>query len=159
MKSYLVLTVLALAAAKVSALPKLGFYKSYYSANHGTYGCALVTSNTKQVKIGTRKVTYFEFVTEDGVALTCIPQVFSDTDDVVVDGDPARMIFTSLSTAMCSTAGGVTFEDVEFDSAHVFWGGMSYGQVVLPDGAIAIGMQKERQTNYAEFFSTNACSP
>ncbi len=85
--------------------------------------------------------------------------MFADTDDTAVDGDPERTIFTSLSTAMCSSAGGIGSEEVEFDGTHVFWGGTSMGQVVLPNGVIAIGMQKERQTNFTEFYSVSVCPP
>jgi len=159
MKALSVMAVLAFAAAAASALPKVGYYKSYYSADHGAYQCAQVTSNTKQVKIGTKKVTYFEMLTGDGVAIACIPKVFADTDDTPVDGDPVRTIFWSSATAMCSTADGRGGEEVEFDDTHVFWGGTTIGQVALPGGAIGIGEQKERQTSFTEFYSTGSCPP
>jgi hypothetical protein len=159
MKPLLVLAVAASIALDASALPKVGYYKSYYSADHGAYHCAQVTSNNKQVKIGTKKVTYFEMVTGDGVALACIPKVFSDTDDTAVDGDPVRTIFSSSATAMCSPADGSGGSEVEFDETHVFWGGASIGQVALPGGTVGLGLQKERQTNFSEFYSASACPP
>ena len=58
MKAMLMLAALAAFAADAAALPKVGYYKSYYSADHGAYGCAQITSNTKQIKVGTKKVAF-----------------------------------------------------------------------------------------------------
>jgi hypothetical protein len=157
MKKCIALLGIGLSCAVAEALPTVGYYKSYYSADHGEFRCTRVLSNTKQVKLSGKKVTYFEMTNGDGAVLSCIPQIFADTDDTSVDGDIARVIFTSLSVAMCTSDGGV-YTEVGFDNTHVFWGGESMGMIKLPDTGInALAKQKERQTNYMEYYSDSGC--
>ena len=140
-----------------AALPKLGYYLAHYSADRGTSGCAVVTSNTKQVKVDGNKLTYFEFTRSDGVQMSCLPKLFSDTDGTDSDGDPTRLITISGGTAVCTTADGSVSAPVEFDGTHIFWGGESMGRVTTPDGVKALVLQRERQSNYLEFSSTTGC--
>ena len=61
----LVAAFLLLFAFDANALPKIGFYKEKYSAGHGSFGCAHVTSNTRQVTVMGENVTYFEMTNAD----------------------------------------------------------------------------------------------
>lgn len=140
------------------ALPKVGYYKTKHSDGQGSFTCSQVLSNTKQVTVFGKKVTYFEAKDDTGEAFTCIPQVFLDTDDTPIDGDPTRFIFTSLSTAFCLTTDGSRGLEVSFDANRVFWGGESHQHFVLPGTTTPAAVKvKQRQTSYAEFFSTTSC--
>jgi hypothetical protein len=159
MKRLLTVLSVALAAASAQALPQLGYYKARYSADT-TYSCLHVTSNTKQVTVIGKKITYFEFVAGNGPKMVCIPVVYYDTDDTPVDGDSAHYLFTSATNALCTAIDGSQGSEVAFSSNRVFWTGDSYGTVTLPDtGTGAVAHVRERQTQSAEFFSTTSCPP
>lgn len=160
MKALLVALGASLAAAGALALPQLGYYKARYSPDK-TYGCMQVTSNTKQVTVMGKKVAYFEVVGFQGdTAFACIPQVFIDTDDTPVDGDPVRFLFSSPGFAHCTSADGGGSLDVAFSASRIFWTGDSYGPIAIPGyAASAVAHAKERQTLSAEFYSTTACPP
>ena len=160
MKTGVTFVSLAVAAAAVQALPQLGYYKTRYSPDK-TYGCMQVTSNTKQVTVMGKKVAYFEIVGIQGATpFACIPQMFIDTDDTPVDGDPVRFLFSSPGFAHCSGADGSGSLDVAFSASRIFWTGDSYGPIAIPGyAASAAGRVKERQTLSAEFYSTTACPP
>lgn len=160
MRTLLVALGASLAAAGALALPQLGYYKARYSPDK-VYGCMQVTSNTKQVVVEGKKVTYFEVVGIQGdTVFACVPQVFIDTDDTPVDGDPIRFLFSSPGFAHCSGADGSGSLDVAFNSNRIFWPGDSYARVALPGfPQPAVVRMKERQTLSAEFHSTTACPP
>lgn len=140
-----------------AALPKIGFYKSLYSSSQGAYTCAKVLDNTGTVNAFGKRINYFQYQREDGVVLNCVPKMFTDTDDTTSDGDPEGPIAASGAIAMCTTADSKVNVVVEFDGTHVFWGGESMAKLRLPDGTTVLGLQKERQTNYATWVSSSAC--
>jgi hypothetical protein len=149
---------LACAAFSATALPKVGYYKSLYSLSQGEFTCSRVLSNTKQVTISGKKVTYFEAILGGGTKMTCIPQAFIDTDGTSDDGDPTRLIFASQSTAFCTSVDGNVHVDISFDSSRIFWSGDSYMSLTVPgSSAPVLAKLKERQTSYGEFFSATAC--
>lgn len=160
MKRLLIALSAALTAAGALALPQVGYYKARYSADKN-YTCMQVTSNTKQVVVGGIKVTYFEVSSfQNDVVAACIPQVFMDTDDTPVDGDPIRPLFISNGFAHCTFADGSGSLDLAFNSKRFFWTGDVYGPVSLPGYASpAIAHGRERQTLSAEFYSTESCPP
>lgn len=160
MKKCSTLLALALGVTVVQALPQLGYYKARYSADKN-YTCMQVTSNTKQVIVDGVKITYFEFVGPQGpTPWVCIPQVFYDTDDTPVDGDPAHLLFKSSAVAHCTAADGSMGTDVAFSSNRIFWTGDSYPRVTAPGmAASAVLRMRERQTLSAEFFSASSCPP
>ncbi|MFZ2989994.1 hypothetical protein [Ideonella sp.] len=153
--------ILALALASVSlsslALPKVGYYKQYYSADSGSFQCAQLTANTNVVKVMNKSVAYFEITRSDGVAMACIPEVFVDADDTNVDGDPTRFIAASGGTALCTTADAKNSAEVSFDNTHVFWQGSNLTPIKLADGKTSRIKQRERQSVYFEFYSTTGC--
>lgn len=159
MKKSLTLIALALGVTAVQALPQLGYYKARYSADT-TYSCLRVTSNTKQVTIMGKKVTYFEFQPVGGPKVACVPVVYFDTDDTPVDGDSAHLLFISTSNALCTAIDGSMGLEVAFSSNRIFWTGDSYGTVALPDvGANVVAHVREKQTQSAEFYSATNCPP
>lgn len=159
MKKSLTLLALALGVTAAQALPQLGYYKARYSADT-TYSCLHVTSNTKQVTVSGKKITYFEFTTGGATKLACVPVVYFDTDDASVDGDSAHMLFFSTSNALCTATDGSTGGEVAFSSNRVFWTGDSYTPVPLPDlGTNVVVHVREKQTVSAEFYSATSCPP
>lgn len=147
-----------LSTGAMAALPAVGYYKDFYSPDHGSFVCSQVTSNTKQIKLGDKKVTYFEAIGGSGTPMVCLPQVFVDTDDTDVDGSPTGLLMVSASTAFCTTVDGKTSVEVNFDAKHIFWGGDSYAKTKIADLGISVPLkQKEKQTGYLEFFSTTGC--
>lgn len=159
-KKHLTLASLALGMAGAHALPQLGYYKARYSPEK-SYKCMQVTSNTQQVTVMGKKVAYFEIVGLQGdTVFACIPQVFIDTDDAPVDGDPVRFLFSSPGFAHCTAADGSGSLAVAFSASRIFWTGDSYGPIAIPGyAASAVGHAKERQTLSAEFYSASGCPP
>lgn len=159
MKRTLTALGLSLAVAGAQALPQLGYYKARYSADTN-YSCLRVTSNTKQVTVINKKVTYFEMVLSDAGKVACVPVVYFDTDDTPVDGDPVHHLFTSATNALCTALDGSFGMEVAFSSNRIFWTGDSYGPVALPDvGSNAVAHIREKQTQSAEFYSATNCPP
>lgn len=159
MKRLLIAVAASLAAAGAYCLPQVGYYKARYSADTN-YTCLRVTSNTKQVTVINKKVTYFEFTHAGGPKMACIPVVYYDTDDTPVDGDSAHLLFVSATNAVCTAIDGSMGSEVAFSSSRIFWTGDSYGTVMLPDvGSNAVAHVREKQTLSAEFYSTTSCPP
>lgn len=155
-KIALALSLAALSSTSMS-LPKVGYYKSLYSADQGAYECVQVLSNTSVVAVGTRNVAYYKFKRADGLLLNCIPQVIIDTDGTSVDGTPEGVSFVSTSQAFCTSVDGKVQAPVTFDATHIFWGSETYPKVTLPDGKTAMLPLRERQSATMTWYSATAC--
>lgn len=155
----LALAGLALTMAAAHALPQLGYYKARYSADKN-YTCLQVTSNTKQVTVIDKKITYFEMVLSDVGKVACVPVAYYDSDDTPVDGDPVHHLFVSTSNALCTAIDGSFSLEVAFSSKRIFWTGEVYVPVALPDVAMnVIAHFREKQTESSEFYSASSCPP